>query len=993
MARIFNDGAATTYDATNAKFIDNLFGYTNSLTGAKNTNGAFEYFNFGSTANYKAKVDNSIAGQMRDCGECHVGGGMMEYVNNTIPSTDYSAGVAYDPAKRTSLRNASTIFGSVLNAVTAFIDIFNPDPAKRGDVAVNDFSQTGVMEMDCLVCHFDGYDWSKRKEAIRKGEFDASRAIGAGLATSAVSGVQVVYDPAQVTTDADGNLVMNLADKMNAVPKAENCNACHQSEYNVDWKKRGDMWIAGKEVHFGIGCMGCHERKDAASPTVGTSGLSSSTTLGLCDPAKGGASPFDAMWNKLDRAQFKECVDCHAPATTPTYNTYNAPNPVVAHQLRGLTDQIAFDAAGNAKSHVELMDCSACHVRKSGFTGGAFVDGTGADEEGRLALHDQVEVARDMENGVGLHWLGGKLSSANLLTSMFWRDVNGLSAGLDANNDGRTAGMDALLQTHVNNINIASGLEAIMKDGLVTPAEITTHINALKGNGLGTGGSDTGIKTQLNIDDPTNSKVFLPKLSGLMVPFKSSHNIAPKTEAWGAKGCQECHAPNAGFYNGTYPIAGNMEGKFTYSSAQMASFTKVNGLSDPTDSHPNVVNKKGDRSMPVVLFTVDNPYTTTPVNANATIRNIDRSEMLYEATFKALNTAWSDNTQPITGAVRPAACSGPTSPFYCSAPGGVAAKAGATSTLGWLMKIDTTADNGTTVVSRTKQISSDQITTVDEIIANLGSAFCTGFEFNLVAIDSNADGTNDALQITAKSGYKIRLSKQCDVGPFGFGGVQYVAAPIVRANGTFNGRSDYVAYLDAIGAVPTAEINTIGSTGVTANPAEVTLTQGTAYALAATAANTNPAVAGNYTYTWGSTDVTSSENQVGQNVNRTFTKLGTYTLNLTVKNNNTNEVRTDSQTIKVVAPAPAAGLTTVGTVDAVTATKMATIPLSTMPAHTRLYVTWGDGGTNSYTTATASYNLSHKYYSAVSGKSYTMLVKVINGTTIVEQFNVTVTFP
>ncbi|MSM39000.1 MAG: cytochrome C [Geobacter sp.] len=212
------------------------------------------------------------------------------------------------------------------------------------------------------------------------------------------------------------------------------------------------------------------------------------------------------------------------------------------------------------------------------------------------------------------------------------------------------------------------------------------------------------------------------------------------------------------------------------------------------------------------------------------------------------------------------------------------------------------------------------------------------------------------------------------------------------ADGTvYPNREAYVAYLIAIGDAPKAEISSIGSTGVTVNPAEVTLTQGTAYTLAATSAGSLPA--GNYTYTWGSTDVTSSENQVGQNVTRTFTKLGAYTLNLTVKNNNTNEVRTDSQTIKVVAPAPAAGLTTVGTVDAVTATKMATIPLSTMPAHTRLYVTWGDGGTNSYTTATASYNLSHKYYSAVSGKSYTMLVKVINGTTIVEQFNVTVTFP
>ncbi|AJY69458.1 PKD domain-containing protein [Geobacter sulfurreducens] len=991
MARLYNDGAGTAYDSANAKFIDNLFGWTNYLAGTKNLNGAFEPFNFGSAAGFKSKVDNSLAGEMRDCGECHVGGGLMEYMSNTIPTSDYTGGVSYDPAKRTSYRDV--VFGGLFTAFNALIDVFNPDPARRGDVVINDYAQTGVMEMDCLICHFEGYDWEKRKEAVRKGEFDASRALGSGLATSAASGVQVTYDTNLVKTNASGDLVVDLSAKLSPVPPADNCASCHLSQYNVDWKKRGDMWIEGTEAHYGIGCMGCHQRKDAASPTVGTSGLVSSTTLGLCDPAKGGASPFDAMWNKLDKSQFKECVDCHAPTSTPTYDTYNAPNPVSAHAIKGLTDKIAFDKDGNSVSHIELIDCSACHIRKSGFTGGAFVDGTGADEEGRLALHDEPQVSRDMTNGVALHWLGGKLYSANLLTSFFWRDVNGLAAGLDVNNDGRTAGMDALLQTHVNDINLAAGLQALTKDGIVTPAEITTSINALKGNSLGTGGGDTGIKAYLGIDDPTNAKVFLPKLSFLMVPFKSSHNIARGSEAWGAKGCKECHADGAGFYNGTYPVNGNMEGKFNYSSAQAATFTKVNGLSDPSDSHPNVVTKKGDRSMPVQIITADNPYSTTAVNANATIRNIDRSEMLYEATFKAVNTAWYDETAPIMGATRPAACSGATSPFYCAAPGGAAAKAGATSTLGWLLKIDTTADNGATVVSRTKQISSDMVASVDDIITNLGATFTGGFEFTMVAIDTNSDSVNDALKITAKPGYKIRINAQCDAGPFGFAGSLYQADPIVRAAGTFAGRTAYVGYLNAIGSAPAAVIATVGTTDATGNPAEITVTQGNV-ALTAAAAGALPA--DKYSYSWTCSDAAGTSE--GQSVTRAFNSLGTYDLTLRVKNLYTNEEKVDQIKVKVTAPAPAAGVAVAAAGISYNSPSAgyAIIPLTiTGVTFNKVKVVWGDGNTNIYTTSDANFVLpSHKFWGYPAKKSFTAKVYVYNGTTLAAQNdNITVLFP
>ena len=253
MARVFTDGAGIKYDATNAKFVTVPFGTklnnngtpTDTTDDFYDTTAAYSAFNFGDLATFAKKADNSVAGEMRDCGECHVGGGMMEFMPSgyAAPAAAFDA-TSYSAAKRVSFRDAA--FGTAVTAFNALIDIFGADglgyephnhDGSTRDVAanaptyapmVNDYAQTGVLEMDCLMCHKNDYSWEKRRDAVRTGKFDASRAYGAGLATAAVNGTTVTYDTTKVTTNANGELVVDLSTTLNSTPASNQCNSCHQ---------------------------------------------------------------------------------------------------------------------------------------------------------------------------------------------------------------------------------------------------------------------------------------------------------------------------------------------------------------------------------------------------------------------------------------------------------------------------------------------------------------------------------------------------------------------------------------------------------------------------------------------------------------------------------------------------------------------------------------------------------------------------------------------
>ncbi|BET59603.1 PKD domain-containing protein [Geobacter sp. 60473] len=1025
MARIFTDGAGLAYDAASAKYLSPNFGET-VISGAiaPNAGGVYQPFNFGSALSLEQKADKTLLGNMMDCGECHVGGGAMEYIPKYLAdgTTGSPMGPGSNPANRIPLRTAGTTGGILDPLFSAFnwvIDVFGPKGDGKGATYTaikNDFAQSGVLEVDCLSCHLKDYSWEHRRDAVRARGFDASRAYGAGFgvySTGSTPSRTVKYDPAKLKfvngVDAtDGyKLASEVAQNIEAVPPSDNCASCHfatvKEKYQVEWKKRGEFW-GGSEVHMGIGCMGCHERKDLTATgeidplTVGTSGIANTVAankkLGLCDPAKGGDSAFDSQWNAVDNVGFKSCNDCHSD-NAGNGRTYNAPNPDAAHRAKGLLEtlvqkqyssngQLVPSRSGVATAtHMDVLDCTACHTRKlqatvalynedgsfrsySSFpiSGGAMVDGTGKDEQGRLAVHDTETVARDMAENLGLYWNKGKLFLANMNSSIFWRDMNG---NLDINNDGRGPGLDPLLQTHVARLNEQGGFHALTEEPTITTSLIGDRITYIQNN----------IKPMLG-SASTESPVM--KLSMLTVPFKSTHNVSAARDAWGATGCGDCHKPGSGFWNGKIIITPNKD--FPYLGSQVASFTRANGT-DPTDVHPANVNKAGSRS---VAKTVLN----TTAGGNLNVDGIVKAETIYETTFKNRDPSWKST---INGVLRPAP--GTTgSPFYNAA----AAVPGTTSTAGWVVKIEGKSDATGTVTERTFVVTSGTIASIDGLLAHMGAAFTANQpEFTISGIDTNSDGTNDALSIAAKAGYTIRLSNQTDVGPLGLAAQLWIDEPIkgiaAPAAATFAGRTAWVDYLNSIGAAPTAVIATIAGQDATGNPASITVTQGNV-TLAASAAGA--LAADKYSYDWTFSD--SATGLSGQSVTRTFDSLGTHVVTLRVKNLLTNEEKADQISVKVTAPAPTTGVAVAAAGISYNSPSAgyAIIPLTiTGVTFNKVKVVWGDGNTTIYTTSDANFVLpSHKFWGYPAKKLFTAKVYVYNGTTLAAQNeNITVLFP
>lgn len=564
----------------------------------KDTSSVYEY---GSNTTFLKLVDSSVAGTLRDCAECHVGGGAMQY-----PIADRVN--EYDQA----VEGAGNY-----TAYSHFIDIYDEDGDDvKDEVLAANWDVTGVMEMDCLMCHMEGYSWSDRTAALRKGQLAASAAVGAGLATasgnSTSTAITMTYGGSDVELDTNVTLTAAGLAKIKGAPPSENCSSCHFDMHQVDWKKRGSAWSGDSthEVHTSIGCMGCHERTantdimtalDDGTDLSAWNGSGSSALLGH-DPTKGNVV-FSSLWNTTDTKDAKTCAMCHT--ASPTVEAYGAADPATAHANAGLTNNIVSNGVDGVidASHLDIMTCDACHSRKLGKgptaaeggdthgskyewgTGAAFVDATGPDHDGRLTVHDTIKIERDVEGNMLRKWHGNKIVNASSLITMFWRDKD--DTNVDINGDGQKGGMDAVLPTHVMGANEdANNLAELTNSGNMTDAKI----NAQR----------TGLITYLDNQGLNGTGATL-RLSWMGVLFRSNHGVSPAANAWGASGCTDCHAADAGFYNDDIDLAPRDLTMNYTASTQRTPFTKVNGGSQKTDFHPMIHPKdhKGKRSIAV----------------------------------------------------------------------------------------------------------------------------------------------------------------------------------------------------------------------------------------------------------------------------------------------------------------------------------------------------------------------------------------------------------
>jgi len=462
------------------------------------------------------------------CGNCHPGGGPLEYDRD---------GLRYD--ERMSDPAAGLTAGG--------------DNGLDGDYYKARWSETGVIEADCLLCHMPEYDLKRRNAELAALNFRWAATAGAGFGqvvgkVAAGERPRVVYDPEQF--DRDGNVRLHIAPE----PRNETCLGCH---FKPDWKKRGAAYSTRTDVHMaaGLRCVDCHEAGSrAADPRIRGREVHQ---FGKGD------DPSGWVRNDLDDT-VRSCESCH---------------------LAGWRNAPRATHAWLPPLHMEKISCQACHIPSRAVKSALVQASDVYNPAPRISpppkhiwtFYDQD---REFWNHYGeLELFTGKDEPTNVTRPTLVRYKGKLypanrvhSAWVGLEEPGRP-GLNQLFMKdffamwtrHRAEPETAyPGLASIADDdgdGMIEvnrPAEIDSLLAATASHLAQTGYPLTGRRLVWVAD----SRAYYSstewrelerephEATAYASVYKFSHDIAPAKAAIGAGGCTDCHHPDSAFMHG-----------------------------------------------------------------------------------------------------------------------------------------------------------------------------------------------------------------------------------------------------------------------------------------------------------------------------------------------------------------------------------------------------------------------------------------------------------
>jgi hypothetical protein len=155
------------------------------------------------------------------CGNCHPGGGPMEFDRD---------------GKRYDQRMSDPTSGLTAGGDNNF----------DGDYYKARWSETGVIEADCLLCHMPEYDYGARNTQLANLNFRWAATEGARLGKivgKVAGGEKPRIEYNKDLFDADGNVKLHIVRS----PRNDTCLNCHAKP---GWKKRGASFTAHADVHW-----------------------------------------------------------------------------------------------------------------------------------------------------------------------------------------------------------------------------------------------------------------------------------------------------------------------------------------------------------------------------------------------------------------------------------------------------------------------------------------------------------------------------------------------------------------------------------------------------------------------------------------------------------------------------------------------------------------------------------------------------------------------
>jgi hypothetical protein len=460
------------------------------------------------------------------CGNCHAGGGPLEYDRDGHRYDDYMRQKGYTPGGDNDL---------------------------DGDYYKARWSQTGVIETDCMLCHLPEYNYPERNTQLSRLNFKWAATAGAGLATVTGSIGQdespaVQYDVKRF--DADGNVMVHFAPE----PRNDACLRCH---LKPDWKKRGAAYASRSDVHMvaGLRCVDCH--------AAGSKAADARIRGWEVHQFGKGDDPSGFVRNDLDNT-VRTCEDCHLKGWR------NA--PIAKHNWL-------------PPLHLEKLSCQACHIParavKSALVQAsdiynpaprispptkhiwAFYDQdmqfwnhygelelfTGTDEPTDITRPTLIQYRGKVYPGNRVHsaWVGFEETGKPGLNQLFMKDFFMMWTEHRKDSQNNYPELQAIRDDNGDGlieVNRPEEIDALLSS---TRAYLDRTKFPMEGRRLVWVSDDKAYYSSRESRSLSHEPYEATPYAST---YKFSHDVAPATAALGTRGCTDCHSAGSAFFTG-----------------------------------------------------------------------------------------------------------------------------------------------------------------------------------------------------------------------------------------------------------------------------------------------------------------------------------------------------------------------------------------------------------------------------------------------------------